>query len=227
MVLAAKIFEIKIPTNLEEIAEKLKDFKRVDEEEVEGRKFELHMTVDNLDMDDNYVTGNFNRDKIIFVNQRGNTVPILKTVTARIYIHRYGEKLLLTVLQKKHFANSVASILSNHLFLTYRGVVEARIPPENMREYHDRNPEATKVIYFDSLDFVGVDKVALYGDSLRATGKYEEYLSHGKIWYIVFTVRDSNVVLGLTRNCVVTSFSKMPENEFMGYIIREVFPMIE
>ena len=226
MVLSAKIFEIKIQTTLEEIAEKLKDFKRVEEEEIEGKKYELYSTVDNLDMGNNYVTGNFNRDKIIFVNQRGKTVPILKTVTARIYIHNYDEKLLLTVLQKKYFANSVASVLSNHLFLTYRAIVEARIPPENMQEYHDRNPEATKVIYFDDLDFTGIDKVALYGDALKATGKYEEYLSHGKIWYIVFTVRNSNVVLGLTRNCVVTSFSKMPEHEFMGYIVKEIFPMI-
>ena len=227
MVLAAKIFEVKADTDLWKIADKLKGFKVVEDEKVDDKEFELHTVVRDLDMGDKMITANFSRDKVIFINQRGKYVPVLKTVTARIYFHDTGEKLLLTVLQKKHFANSVASLLSHHLFLTYRAITEARIPPENLREYHERNPEATKVIYFDDLDYPGVDKVALYGDYLRATGKYEEYLAHGKIWYLVFTVKGSNTVLGITRNCVVTSFSKIDEQKFMQYIVSEVFPLIK
>ena len=82
------------------------------------------------------------------------------------------------------------------------------------------------MIYFDDLDFVDVDKLALYGDSLKNTALYEEYLRHGKIWYIVFTVAGTNRVMGLTRNCVVTSFTKMPEPEFVEYIDEIVIPLI-
>jgi len=46
------------------------------------------------------------------------------------------------------------------------------------------------------------------------------------IWYIVFAVAGTNRVMGLTRNCVVTSFTRMPESEFIEYIDEIVIPMI-
>jgi len=46
------------------------------------------------------------------------------------------------------------------------------------------------------------------------------------MWYIVFTVAGTNRVMGLTRNCVITSFTRMPESEFVEYIDEIVIPMI-
>ena len=226
MPLAAKIFEVRVETSLEEIADKLRDYRVIEEREVEEQNFELLTEVKDLDLKDDRLEGVFSRDKLIMVNQRGKFVPILKTVDARMIFRKIGDLTLLTVVQEKHFANAVASILSHHLFLSYKAITEARISPSIMREFHERNPEGTKVIYFDDLDFVDVDKLALYGDSLKNTALYEEYLRHGKIWYIVFTVAGTNRVMGLTRNCVVTSFTKMPESEFVEYIDEIVIPLI-
>ncbi len=226
MPLAAKIFEVRVETSLEEIADKLRDYRVIEEREVEEQNFELLTEVKDLDLKDDRLEGVFSRDKLIMVNQRGKFVPILKTVDARMIFRKIGDLTLLTVVQEKHFANAVASILSHHLFLSYKAITEARISPSIMREFHERNPEGTKVIYFDDLDFVDVDKLALYGDSLKNTALYEEYLRHGKIWYIVFTVAGTNRVMGLTRNCVVTSFTKMPEPEFVEYIDEIVIPLI-
>ncbi|MEM1946361.1 MAG: hypothetical protein QXF95_05035, partial [Candidatus Caldarchaeum sp.] len=146
---------------------------------------------------------------------------------AIIFFRRWNSRVFLTVVQNKHFANYVASLLSYHLFLNYRSIVEARIPPENLQRYHEANPEATKVIFFDNLDYPGVDKVALYGESLISTGKYEEYLAHGKIWYLVFSVKGSNAVLGVTRHCVVVTFSRMSEAQFIQYILENIFPLMD
>jgi hypothetical protein len=66
----------------------------------------------------------------------------------------------------------------------------------------------------------------LYGESLISTGKYEEYLAHGKIWYLVFSVKGANAVLGVTRNCVVVTFSRMSEAQFIQYVVENVFPLI-
>jgi len=227
MVLAAKIFEVKSPTSLEETAAKLRDFRMVEAEKYEEKEFELVTSVGELDMQPGVLSGLFSRDMVIFVNQRGKLVPTLRTTQARIHFHNISNRIFLTVLQKKHFANSVASVLSHGLFLTYRAIVEAQITPESLRAFHEQNPEATKVIYFDGLDFPGIDKLALYGESLKATGMYEEYLTHGKIWYLVFTVRGGNAVVGLTRNCVVTSFSRISEAQFMDYTLQHVFPLIK
>ena len=227
MPLAAKVFEVKPETSLEELADKLRDYRIVDERSEEDRRFELVTEVKDLDLRGEMLEGVFSRDKLILVNQRGQRVPVLKTVEARIIFRRLGDLTLLTVVQEKHFANAVATLLSHHLFLSYKAIVEARISPEVMREFHERNPEGTKVIYFDGLDFPEVDKLALYGPSLKDTSLYEEYLQHGNIWYIVFTVSGTNKVMGLTRNCVVTSFIRMPESEFIEYIHGIVHPLIE
>jgi len=226
MVLTAKIFEIKQPTTLDEIALKLSSIKFVENEKYGEKEFELLTTVGDLSMSGQRLLGTLSRDKVMMVNQRGELVPVLKTITAPLIIWRDRERTFLMVLQKKHFANFVASFLSHQLFLNYRSIVEATISHESLRMFHERNPEATKVIYFDNLDFPGVDKVALYGESLSSTGKYEEYLSHGMIWYLVFSVRGSNAVLGVSRNCVVVSFSRITESQFIDYILDNVYPLI-
>ena len=226
MPLAAKIFEIRAETTLEEIADKLRDYRIVEEVTEEDQTLELVTEVKDLDLKDDRLEGIFSRDKVIIINQRGKKVPVLKTTEARIIFRKVRDLTLLTVVQEKHFANAVASLLSHHLYLSYKAITEARISPEIMREFHEMNPEGTKVIYFDDLDFVDVDKLALYGDSLKNTALYEEYLRHGKIWYIVFTVAGTNKVMGLTRNCVVTSFTRMPESEFIEYIDKIVIPLI-
>ncbi len=224
--LASKIFEVKPDIPLEEIAEKLKDYRVVEEREEEAVSFELVTEVRDLDLRKNILEGIFSKDKIILIPQRGKNVPVVKTTEARIVFRKERDMTLLTVVQEKHFANAVASLLSHQLFLSYRAIVEARISPEIMRAFHERNPENTKVIYFDDLDIPEVDKLALYGESVKNSALYEEYLRHGKIWYIVFQVPNTSYVMGLTRNCVVTSFTRMNEIDFLDYIFREVHPLI-
>lgn len=226
MPLAAKIFEVKPDATLEAIAEKLKDYRVVEEREEEGSRFELITEARDLDLRDNVLRGTFSKDKVILLNQRGRNVPVIKTTEARIVFRRERGVTLLTVVQEKHFANLVATLLSNHLFLSYRAIVEGRISPEVMRMFHERNPENTKVIYFDDLDIPEVSKIALYGDSVRNSALYEEYLRHGKVWYIVYQVPGTGHVMGLTRNCVVTSFTRMSESDFVDYIQREIHPLI-
>ncbi len=49
---------------------------------------------------------------------------------------------------------------------------------------------------------------------------------HGKLWYIVFTSKAYGYVFGLTRNCILTGFSKMELSEFKSYVGSQVFPLI-
>ena len=226
MPLAAKIFEVRAESSLEEIAEKLNGYRMIEEQSEDDQSFELITEVRDLDLKPDRLEGVFSKDKLILVNQRGKAVPILKTTEARIIFRKVNNLTLLTVVQEKHFANAVASILSHHLFLSYNAITEARISPEVMKEFHERNPEGTKVIYFDDLDFVDVDKLALYGDSLKNTALYEEYLRHGKIYYLVYQVPGTGYVMGLTRNCVITAFTRIPYDEFIDYIDNVIIPLI-
>ncbi|MFB0551381.1 MAG: hypothetical protein ACETVV_02310 [Nitrososphaeria archaeon] len=212
--------------SLAEVAKRLKDYSVQEIFSAEEKDLELLTEIKDLRVRKNQLRGLFSRDKVVMINQRGNILPIVKTIEAPLVIHELQGKTLLSVLQEKHFANSVASVLSQILFVTFGGIVEAQIPSATLQEFHERNPDATKVIFFDDVDVPNVDRLALYGSALKDSTLYEQYLSHGKIWYVVYTSRSRGLVIGLTRNCVVTCFSKIDEQELVDYVEDEIFGLI-
>jgi len=226
LVLTAKIFEVREEASLAAIAAKLIEFRERSIVREGDREIELLTDARDIATGPRHISAIFSRDKLLRIRQRGKIMPIVSTVEAYIEFRDRGDKLLLIVAQEKHFANSVATTLSNALFLNYRSITEAYIPPENMQRIHESNPEGTKLIWFDQVDIPGVDKLALAGPSLMDTSLYQEYLNHGKIWYIVYTTSSGGKIVGLTRNAVVTAFTKMSESEFLEYITGSVFPLI-
>lgn len=226
LVSVAKMFEFREEMSLSEVAKRLKDYSVQEIFSTEEKDLELLTEIKDLQVRKNQLRGLFSRDKVVMINQRGNILPIVKTIEAPLVIHELQEKMLLSVLQEKYFANSVASVLSQILFVTFGGIVEAQIPSETLQEFHERNPDATKVIFFDDIDIPNVDRLALYGSALKDSTLYEQYLSHGKIWYVVYTSRSRGLVIGLTRNCVVTCFSKIDEQELVDYVEDEIFSLI-
>lgn len=226
LVSVAKIFEFREEMSLAEVAKRLKDYSVQEIFSAEEKDLELLTEIKDLRVRKNQLRGLFSRDKVIMINQRGNILPIVKTIEAPLVIHELQGKTFLSVLQEKYFANSVASVLSQILFVTFGGIVEAQIPSATLQEFHERNPDATKVIFFDDVDVPNVDRLALYGSALKDSTLYEQYLSHGKIWYVVYTSRSRGLVIGLTRNCVVTCFSKIDEQELVDYVEDEIFGLI-
>jgi hypothetical protein len=82
------------------------------------------------------------------------------------------------------------------------------------------------LIWFDDVDIPSVDKLCLAGSSLADTKLYQEYLQHGTIWYVVFEVQRREIVVGITRNCVVTLFSKSTVDDFINYLLDDLIPLI-
>jgi len=226
LVLVAKIFELREEMSLADAARRLKDYSAQETFSTQDKDLELLTEIKDLQLKKNELSGLFSRDKVIMINQRGSIVPIVKTIQAPLVIQEFRNRTLLSVFQEKYFANSVASVLSQILFVTFGAIVEAQIPSETLQEFHERNPDATKVIFFDNVDVLNVDRLALYGSALKDSTLYEQYLSHGKIWYVVYTSRPNGLVVGLTRNCVVTCFSKIDEQEFADYIRNEILGLI-
>jgi hypothetical protein len=102
-----------------------------------------------------------------------------------------------------------------------------RISHETLKTLHESNPQASKLIWFDDVDIPGVDKLCLAGTDIADSELYQEYLKHGKIWYVVFEAQKRGIVVGITRNCVVTLFSKSTTGEFIGYILEDLLELIE
>ena len=235
MVLPAKIFEIKEVADLGLIVGKLKDFR---EEELyqtaKGETINLVTEILDLKLKEGSITGVFSKDfiRIHFYRRKPIEPPI--TEEAPFWIKRFKGRLFIIVSApsvargvKKLLTNYVANKLSKVLFITSHAIVEARMPHTSLKDLHESNPQATKLIWFDEVDIPGVEKLCLAGSDLADTKLYHDYLEHGKIWYVVFEAQKRGIVVGITRNCVVTLFSKSTTQEFINYLSEDLLMLIE
>ena len=226
MVLAGKVFLVREKYELDVLADKLKSFRVEQETSVEGQDFKLISDVKDLKASKGSLEGVFTFDSTFTVNLRGKPQPVARTYEAPFSFDEYKERLLLTVYDKKNRANNIANEMSKTIFLALGQVVEARISPETLRSFHEENFDDTKVVFYDDLDLPNISKLSLYGAELGNTNLYSDYLTHGKLWYIVFKSRKFGYVVGLTRNAVVTAFSRMDPPEFVSFVKDQVFPLI-
>jgi hypothetical protein len=228
MVVAGKVFRLSEPLPLDEVASRLEGY-RVEESYEEGDyKFTLVTEVVGLlpKPRENMLRGVYSNDYVIHVFHRGKVAPLPRTVEALFSFSKLEDATFLTIVEKKRLANFIANKLSEILFGRVGGIVEARIPPETLREFHLKNPEDTKITFFDNVDIPNVNKLSLYGPDLVNTSLFEDYCKHGDLWYIVARAREYGYVVGITRDASVTIFNITDKEKYLEYVAKEVYPLI-
>ena len=226
MVTAGKVFRLVEPAPVEEVVTRLDGF-RVDEEFEEGDyKFTLITEVTNLLAKESTIRGVYSHDYVIRVFHRGKVAPLPRTVEAVFSLSQTKDKTFLTVVEKKRLANFIANKLSEVIYEKMGGIVEARIAPETLREFHVKNPEDTKITFFDNVDIPNVDKLSLYGPDLRNTSLFEDYSKHGDLWYIVARAGKYGYVVGITRDASVTVFNLSNKDKYLEYVEQEIYPIV-
>jgi len=228
MVVAGKVFRLVEALPLEEIAARLEGFKSEEPFEEGNYKFTLVTEIVNLlaKPKEKSVTGVYSHDYVIRVFHRGKIVPLPRTIEAVFCFTLRDDRVFLTVVEKKRTANFVANKLSEILFEKVGGIIEARIPPETLRDFHLKNPEDTKITFFDNVDIPNVDKLSLYGPDLVNTSLFEDYCKRGDLWYIVARSREYGYVVGITRDASVTIFNLTDKTKYLEYVTKEVYPLI-
>ena len=226
MVVAGKIFRLVELTPLPELATSLSGYSREEPYEEGDYKFTLITEIMNLLPRENAVTGIYSHDYVLHVFHRGKVVPLPRTVEALFSFAQQEKKLFLTVVEKKRLANFIANKLSDLLYGKTGQIVEARIAPETLRSFHTKNPEDTKITFFDNVDIPNVDKLSLYGPDLIGTTLFEEYCKHGDLWYVVARSREYGYVVGVTRDASVTIFNLTDKNKYIEYVAKEIYPLI-
>lgn len=235
MVLPVKVFEINEKVDAGLLLWKLKDFR---EEEVykpeSGKNVTLLTEILDLQSKGGLVTGIFSKDFMRERSFRREVVESPVTEETPFWITTSTEKAFLIVSApsvargvKKLLTNYVANKLSKALFINAQSILEVRISHETLKQLHESNPQATKLIWFDDVDIPGVEKLCLAGPDLADSTVYRDYLKHGKIWYVVFEDRKRGMVVGITRNCVVTSFSKSSTDDVIKYVIDDLLQLLE
>lgn len=235
MVLPAKIFDIKEEVNLGLIIQKLKNFREEETYEKNDRETVILVSeILDLKPKENLISGVFSADFIQARYYRRKLVETPITEEAPFWISQFENRNFLTVLApsvargvKKLLTNHVANKLSKILFIKSRAIVETKILHKTLKELHESNPQATRLIWFDQVDIPGVEKLCLAGTDLADTQLYQDYLTHGKIWYVVFEAQKRGLTMGITRNSVVTLFSKSSKEELINYIQEDILRLVE
>ncbi|MEM4243985.1 MAG: hypothetical protein QXP44_04200 [Candidatus Bathyarchaeia archaeon] len=226
MVVAGKIFRLLEQLPLSEIAVKLDGYRSEAPFEEGDYRFTLVTEVSGLSAKENALSGVYAHDYVVYVFHRGKTVPLPRTVEALFSFSEVKGSVILTVVERKRVANFIANKLSELLFEKVGGIVEARISPETLREFHRRNAEDTKITFFDNVDIPNVDKLSLYGPDLINTPLFEDYLKRGDLWYVVAKSRETGYVVGVTRDASVTIFNLADKGRYVEYVNREIYPLI-
>jgi len=235
LVLPVKVFGIKEEADIGFMVQKLKNFREEEPYQAEtGQTVNLVTEILDLKLEKNAVSGVFSQDFVGTRFFRREPVETPSTEEAPFWIKPFADRTFLIVLGpsvargvKKLLTGHVANRLSRVLFIKTGAIVEVRIPNETLKNLHESNPAATKLIWFDDVDIPGVEKLCLAGSDVADTQLYQDYLKHGKIWYVVFEVQKRGIVVGITRNSVVTLFSKSTVDEFINYVQEDLLTLIE
>jgi len=226
MVVAGKIFKFSNKMLMEEVGSKLDGYRNEETYEEEGYNLQLLTEITGLLPKGNTLTGIYSHDYVMHVFHRGKVVPLPRTVEAIFSFARTERTTFLAVVEKKRMANFVANKLSEILFEKVGGIVEARIPPETLRGFHLKNPEDTKITFFDNVDIPNVNKLSLYGPDLVNAQLFEDYTKHGDLWYVVARSKKTGYIVGVTRDASVTIFNLGDKNKYVEYVSMEIYPLI-
>ena len=226
MVVAGKIFKLTEQVPIVDIATKLDDYRTEENYEEGDYNFTLVTEVAGLLPKENTLTGIYSHDYVMHVFHRGKTAPLPRTIEALFSFAQVEATTFLTIVEKKSVANFVANKLSEILFDKVGSIVEARIPPETLREFHLKNPDDTKITFFDNVDIPNVNKLSLYGPDLINAQLFEEYTKHGDLWYVVARSKETGYVVGVTRDASVTIFNLTDKNKYVEYVNKEIYPTI-
>jgi len=225
MVVAGKVFKLVEPLSLAETGSMLEGYHTEEPYEEGDYKFTLVTEVVGLLPKENMLKGVYSHDNVINVFHRGKVMPLPRTVEAVFSFAEHEGTMFLTIVEKKSLANFMANKLSEILFEKKGGVVEARISPETLREFHLKNPEDTKITFFDNVDIPNVNKLSLYGPDLINTSLFEDYGKHGDLWYIVARSKKYGYVVGVTRDASVTIFNLTDKEKYLEYVTTEIYSL--
>jgi hypothetical protein len=225
MVVAGKLFKLSEPLSPPDIASRLEGF-HVEEDYEEGDyKFRLLTEVVGLLPKGKMVRGIYSHDYVSQVFHRGKILPTPRTMEALFSFADHEGTTFLTIVEKKRLANFIANKLSEILFEKAGGILEARISPETLKRFHLKNPEDTKITFFDNVDIPNVDKLSLYGPDLINSSLFEDYGKHGDLWYVVARSKEYGYVVGLTRDASVTIFNLGEKEPYLEYVAKEIYPL--
>lgn len=213
------------PLNPGDLVERLRGFSSIKKQDALGRRVEVGSRVIDLDLAGDKLTGTFEENFLLSFKYMDEPMKVPITVRTFFEFLSFEGATYLLVAARKSRANRIANQLSPAISEERGFIQEAWIPSEALREFYESGMEKVRVLFFTDVRLPNVSKLSLYGRELVGTEPYQEYVKLGRVWYVVFEPEDG-VVIGLTRNCVVTFFSKLSLEEAIGFAESRIVPIV-
>jgi hypothetical protein len=224
---AGKVFVSTEYMDLPDISAGLEGYREEDTYKEGEAELELVTEVANLSIDEDMLTGLYSYDYVVHNYHRGKVLPSPATKEVLFAFTSLEDRTFLTVVEKKAIANRVANRLSEIAFGEMGVIVEARILPETLKQYHLENPESTRVIFFENMDIPNINKLSLYGPDVVDTRLFKEYTAMGDPWYVLTKSKKQGHTVGLVRDGSVTLFNSVDQGQYLNYVREEILPMTQ
>jgi hypothetical protein len=224
---AGKVFVSTEYQPLADISAGLEGFREEESFEEEDVELELVTEVANLSIAEDVLTGLYSYDYVVHNYHRGKVLPSPATKEVLFAFTELDERTYLAVVDKKAIANRIANRLSEMAFGEMGVIVEARILPETLKEFHLANPESTRVIFFENMDIPNINKLSLYGPDIVGTSLFKEYTARGDPWYVLTKSKKHGHTVGLVRDGSVTLFNTVDQGQYLQYVKEEILPMTQ
>lgn len=224
---AGKIFITTEYMSLADISAGLEGFRVEEEYQEVDVVLNLVTEVANLSIDEEILTGLYSYDYVVHNYHRGKVIPSPATKEVLFAFTEVDDHVYLTVVDKKAIANRITNLLSEIVFGEMGVIVEARILPETLKEFHLANAESTKVIFFENMDIPNINKLSLYGPDIVGTSLFEEYTARGDPWYVLTKSKRYGHTVGLVRDGSVTLFNSVDQGQYLQYVKEEIIPMTQ
>ena len=224
---AGKVFVSTEHMPLQDISARLEGFREEGEYEEGEVALELVAEVANVSVEEEILTGLYSYDYVVHNYHRGKVLPSPATKEVLFAFTELEGRTYLAVVDKKAIANRIANRLSEIAFGEMGVIVEARILPDTLKEFHLANPESTRVIFFENMDIPNINKLSLYGPDIVGTSLFEEYSARGDPWYVLTKSKRHGHTVGVVRDGSVTLFNTVDQGQYIQYVREEILPMTQ
>jgi hypothetical protein len=224
---AGKVFVALEPMPLGEILARLQGWRQEEAYKEDEYVFTLVTEIANLTLGESSLTGLYSYDYVVHNYHRGKIIPSPVTKEVLFSFNEHGGNQFLIAVEKKEIANRIANRLSEIVYGEMGQVLEARILPETLKEFHLGNPENTSVVFFENMDIPNVNKLSLYGPDLTGTSLFDQYTARGDPWYILTKSKKHGHTVGIVRDGSVTIFNTVDKGEYIRYVADEILPLVQ
>jgi len=224
---AGKAFAATEHAPLADISARLEGFREEETYEEGDAHIELVTEITNVSINEGILTGLYSYDHVVHNYHRGKILPSPATKEVLFAFTEIEESTYLVIVDKKAVANRLANRLSEIAFGEMGVIVEARILPDTLKEFHLNNPENTRVIFFENMDIPNFNKLSLYGPDIVSTSLFKEYAARGDPWYVLTKSKKHGHTVGLVRDGPLTLFNSVDQGQYLQYVKEEILPMTQ